>query len=479
VNRRAALLAASLLLPPGLLAAAPAGNEGGPSPPIGSAGSGGITIGAAITGSCGNGYAIYNNGGLIGCIALSGSGTVTTVSVASANGFAGTVANPTTIPAITVTTTVTGLMKGNGTAASAATAGTDYISPAGGTFTGEIITAASASGGAGFNLPPGLAPTSPANGDMWSTSAGLYVRIAGTTVGPLLAGNQTITASGDCTGSGTTTLALTCTKTNGTLFGALATVSAGTGVATAAADAVNTSGGFMTSAAPDNKTIVFASNALSTTALDTSHSGSFSSWTLGGQDTMSASGTATLPTLASGQSFTLITGSGATATLSLPGGVTLAGAVFSQSTLPPQSFLSCVYNSSSVYDCASGLANALSNLTGLGSNVGTALGNALSSAGGVSSTIASGTSALGTGAISSATCATVVTTTATNAATTDVIWWGFNGDPTGVTGYAAATAGMLTIIAYPSSGNVNFKVCNNTAGSITPGAITLNWRVIR
>lgn len=58
-----------------------------------------------------------------------GSGTVTTVSVATANGFAGTVANASTTPAITISTTVTGLLKGNGTAISAATAGTDYLTP--------------------------------------------------------------------------------------------------------------------------------------------------------------------------------------------------------------------------------------------------------------------------------------------------------------------------------------------------------------
>jgi hypothetical protein len=58
-------------------------------------------------------------------------GTVTTVSVVSTNGFAGTVANATTTPAITMTTTVTGVIKGNGTAISAATAGTDYVSPGG------------------------------------------------------------------------------------------------------------------------------------------------------------------------------------------------------------------------------------------------------------------------------------------------------------------------------------------------------------
>jgi hypothetical protein len=54
------------------------------------------------------------------------SGTVTSTSVASANGFAGTVATSTTTPAITITTSVTGVLKGNGTAISAATSGTDY-----------------------------------------------------------------------------------------------------------------------------------------------------------------------------------------------------------------------------------------------------------------------------------------------------------------------------------------------------------------
>lgn len=58
-----------------------------------------------------------------------GSGTVTSASVVSANGFAGTVATATTTPAITLSTTVTGLLKGNGTAISTATAGTDYIVP--------------------------------------------------------------------------------------------------------------------------------------------------------------------------------------------------------------------------------------------------------------------------------------------------------------------------------------------------------------
>lgn len=115
----------------------------------------------------------------------------------------------------------------------------------------------------------------------------------------------------------------------------------------------------------------------------------------------------------------------------------------------------------------------------LGTNVAAALANNLSAAGGVTSTISSGTSAMGTSAIASAACATAVTATATNTATTDVVTASFNGDPTAVTGYIPSISGMLTIFVYPTSGSVNFKVCNNTGASITPGAITLNWRVVR
>lgn len=159
------------------------------------------------------------------------------------------------------------------------------------------------------------------------------------------------------------------------------------------------------------------------------------------------------------------------------GGVITAGGPTGSATVAPI----ITYNAAGQLTTVSSatITPAIGSVTGLGTNVGAALGATLSAAGGVSSTIASGTSAMGTSAISSATCATVVTTSATNTATTDVIWWGFNGDPTGVTGYVPATAGMLTIIAYPSANNVNFKVCNNSSSSISPGAITLNWRVIR
>jgi hypothetical protein len=55
-------------------------------------------------------------------------GTVTSVSVVSNNGFAGTVATATSTPAITLTTTVTGMLKGSSVSGivSAGTSGTDY-----------------------------------------------------------------------------------------------------------------------------------------------------------------------------------------------------------------------------------------------------------------------------------------------------------------------------------------------------------------
>jgi hypothetical protein len=81
--------------------------------------------------TAGTGITISNGAG---SITITGTGgTVTSVSVVSANGFAGTVATSTTTPAITLTTTITGILKGNGTAISAAISGTDYAPATSGT----------------------------------------------------------------------------------------------------------------------------------------------------------------------------------------------------------------------------------------------------------------------------------------------------------------------------------------------------------
>lgn len=87
--------------------------------------------------------------------------------------------------------------------------------------------------------------------------------------------------------------------------------------------------------------------------------------------------------------------------------------------------------------------------------------------------VATGTSALNTGAITAGACATTVTTTATGTLTTDAITWSHNAAVT------AGTNGSLIISAYPTADNVNFQECNGTSGSITPPADTLNWKVTR
>ena len=60
-----------------------------------------------------------------GVLTFTPAAGVTAITVASANGFTGTVTSTLT-PAITIQTSITGILKGNGTAISAATAGTDY-----------------------------------------------------------------------------------------------------------------------------------------------------------------------------------------------------------------------------------------------------------------------------------------------------------------------------------------------------------------
>lgn len=104
---------------------------------------------------------------------------------------------------------------------------------------------------------------------------------------------------------------------------------------------------------------------------------------------------------------------------------------------------------------------------------------AFGTGGTVTYTVASGTAALGTSAIASGACATAVTATATGAATTDVLTFTPNADITAVTGYAPVTTGGLAIYPYVTTNTANFKLCNPTASSITPGAITLNWRIVR
>jgi hypothetical protein len=63
------------------------------------------------------------------------------------------------------------------------------------TFVGRVVTSASTTTRAGLNLPHGSAPSAPVDGDQWTTSAGLFVRINGVTVGPLAGSSGGITGT--------------------------------------------------------------------------------------------------------------------------------------------------------------------------------------------------------------------------------------------------------------------------------------------
>jgi len=106
--------------------------------------------------------------------------------------------------------------------------------------------------------------------------------------------------------------------------------------------------------------------------------------------------------------------------------------------------------------------------------------------------VAAGTVALPTSAITSGSCTsctsascsggtfTISSGAVANVASTDTVKYTPNADPTSTAGYGASSSGaVLSVYAWPSSGAINFKVCNSTGSSITPGSLTLNLEVTR
>lgn len=145
------------------------------------------------------GTGVLLSGGILS--ATGTGGTVTTASVTSANGFAGSVANATTTPAITISTTVTGLLKGNGTAISTATSGTDYAPATTGTSILKASSGGFANAAAGTDyIAPGGALGTPSSGtatNLIGTASGLTAGAVSTINGLITAGsNVTITGAG-------------------------------------------------------------------------------------------------------------------------------------------------------------------------------------------------------------------------------------------------------------------------------------------
>ena len=175
------------------------------------------------------GSGLQYSGGVLASI--SGGGSVTTVSVVSANGFTGTVANASSTPAITLATSVTGLLKGNGTAISAATSGTDYAPATSGT---SILYGDGAGGfsnvtvGSGLTFVGGTLDAA-ASGAVTSISIASSNGLAGTSSGgstPTLTLSTSV--SGVVKGNGTSFSAATAGTDYVAPGGALGTPSSGT-----------------------------------------------------------------------------------------------------------------------------------------------------------------------------------------------------------------------------------------------------------
>lgn len=213
-------------------------------------GAGGVTSLNGETGviaiTPGNGITVTPGSGTIE-IAVTNPGTVSDVSIVTANGFSGTVADPTTTPAITLNTTITGVLKGNGTAISEAVVGTDYVIPSG-SITGTASNITAISNSTLTSLPNLELPTTQLSGDISLTTqvSGILPVINGGTNATTIVGarsNLGIDAGSSFITSGTTYITPS-TITTATMFKFTLIGGGGGGSsANAAADHSSTGGG--------------------------------------------------------------------------------------------------------------------------------------------------------------------------------------------------------------------------------------------
>jgi hypothetical protein len=378
----------------------------------------------------------------------------------------------------------------------------DYLGAApllitGGTLTGALGIPPSTTVAAGLNIGQGVAPTSPNNGDIWIAAAGgLFWQSNGVSNSYLSTNSPTITTptflfgtlansfinfQSNNTGftnqlqvlnggtvSNAATQAIFLTGLSGVAGTYIQqTVTGGASPSASLGTGSNTPGGFNIYAGSgtlslNSPQLNFGTGGASSILATSVNSGASNQFQVQNGGTLSNSGTIALTyQVLSGGSNTYLVESvtgGATPSAGIASGAGMTGGL-------------------SISALAGQLSLASPNLTGtvqVGGFTQTFPGAAAT----ISQTVASGAQALSTAAITSTNCV-LTQATATGTLTTDTVTASFNGDPTAVTGYAPLTTGMLTIFVYPTSGQVNFKVCNSTAGSITPGAITLNWRVVR
>jgi hypothetical protein len=190
--------------------------------------------------------------------AIAYTGTVNSVSVATSNGFAGTSSGGAN-PVLTLSTTVTGILKGNGTAISAATSGTDYAPATSGT---SILYGNGSGGfsnvtvGSGLSFVSGTLATTGSSGTVTSVGAsftGGLISVSGSPV--TTSGTLALSVAGTSGGipyfSGASTWASSSVlSANALMIGGGAgsspsTITTGSGVLTALGTNTGSSGSFV------------------------------------------------------------------------------------------------------------------------------------------------------------------------------------------------------------------------------------------
>lgn len=247
--------------------------------------------------------------------ATDAGGSVTSVSVVSANGLAGTVATATSTPAITLSTTITGLLKGNGTAISAAVSGTDYAPATSGT---SILYGNGAGGfnnvtiGTGVAFSAGTLSATGSGGTVTSVSfTGGIVTVATPTTTPALtvagtSGGIPYFSSASAWAS-SAALAAGSLVLGGGAGVAPATITTGTGVVTALGVNTGTAGAFVvnggalgtpSSGTVTNLTGTASININGTVGATTANTGAFTTLSATGITTVAA-GSASAPSIVS------------------------------------------------------------------------------------------------------------------------------------------------------------------------------------
>lgn len=189
-----------------------------------------------------------------------GGGSVTGVAVATANGLSGTSDGASVVPTLTLSTTVNGMIKGNGTSLSAAVAGTDYTTPSSTeTFTNKSGNISQWTNDIGYITSSALTPYAPLNSPTFTgTVSGITAAMVGAPSG---SGTSTGTNTGDQTNisgnAGTATALQTARTISGVSFD-------GTSNITLNNNAITNGAGYITAS---------SSNTL------TNKSGNISQWT--------------------------------------------------------------------------------------------------------------------------------------------------------------------------------------------------------